>query len=195
MMVWVRGFSDAITNCCLGYRGWGRQDVFAAVDALLLPMYGADMRNRSVPVDTVLPHLNYRSLAEAIEWLGKTFGFVEHFRYGEPLAGAQLHLGAAWIMVGAARPGRTSPVEAGCWTQMLSIFVDDVDAHYARAKAAGAKIVEELHETEYGELQYGAIDCEGHRWLFAKHARDVSPEEWGAKVAERLEEWPIVSSR
>lgn len=145
------------------------------------------MRNRSVPVDTVLPHLNYKNLAEAIEWLGRVFGFAEHFRYGDPVAGAQLHLGAAWIMVGMARPGRTSPAELGGMTQMLTIFVDDVDGHYARTKAAGAKIVEELHETEYGERQYGAEDLEGHRWLFARHARDVSPQEWGAKVAEPLD--------
>jgi hypothetical protein len=46
--------------------------------------------------------------------------------------------------------------------------------------------VEELHETEYGERQYGVEDIEGHRWLFAKHARDVSPEEWGAKVTNPL---------
>jgi uncharacterized glyoxalase superfamily protein PhnB len=145
------------------------------------------MRNRSVPVDTVLPHLNYKNLAEAIEWLGRVFGFAEHFRYSDPVAGAQLHLGSAWIMVAMARPGRTSPAELGGMTQMLTIFVDDVDGHYARAKAAGAKIVEELHETEYGERQYGVEDPEGHRWLFARHTRDVSPQEWGAKVAEPLD--------
>ena len=146
-------------------------------------MYRASMRNRSVPVDTVLPHLFYRNLAEAMTWLTRSFGFEEHFRYGEPAAGAQMHLGAAWIMVGSARPGRTSPAEAGCSTQMLTIFVDDVDGHFARTKAAGAKIVEELHETEYGERQYGVEDLEGHRWVFARHARDAAPEEWGAKVA------------
>jgi len=58
----------------------------------------------------------------------------------------------------------------------------DVDAHYAKAREAGARIVEELHETEYGERQYGAEDMDGHLWLFSQHARDVSPEEWGATV-------------
>ena len=142
------------------------------------------MRNRSVPADTLIAHLFYKNLAAAIEWLKDTFGFEEHFRYGEPVAGAQLHLGEAWIMVGSARPGRTSPAEAGCMTQMLTIFVEGVDGHFARTKSAGAKIVEDLHETEYGERQYGVEDLEGHRWLFAWHARDVAPEEWGAKVAK-----------
>jgi uncharacterized glyoxalase superfamily protein PhnB len=61
--------------------------------------------------------------------------------------------------------------------------VDDVEAHYQRAKAAGAKIVEELNETPYGEFQYGVEDLDGHHWLFARHARDVNPKDWGAKLA------------
>jgi uncharacterized glyoxalase superfamily protein PhnB len=54
--------------------------------------------------------------------------------------------------------------------------------HFGRAKAAGAKIVEELNETMYGELQYGVEDLERHHWLFSRHARDVSPDEWGATI-------------
>ncbi len=42
------------------------------------------MRNRSVPVDTVLPHVAYGNVDEAIEWLTRVFGFREHYRYGEP---------------------------------------------------------------------------------------------------------------
>jgi uncharacterized glyoxalase superfamily protein PhnB len=65
------------------------------------------------------------------------------------------------------------------------VFVDDVDARFEKAKSAGARIVEELHETCYGERQYGVEDLDGHHWLFSRHARDVSPEEWGATVARR----------
>ncbi len=141
--------------------------------------------NRSVPANILLPHVVYQNLAEAIEWLSKTFGFVEHYRYGEPISGAQVHLGDAWIMVRQARPGCASPAQLGYGTQSLSIFVDDVDAHFRRTKSAGAKIVEDLHQTEYGELQYGVEDLDGHHWLFSRHARDVSPDEWGAKLARR----------
>jgi len=140
------------------------------------------LHNRSVPTDTVLPHLTYKDLPKAIEWLTATFGFVEHFRYGEPVQGAQLHLGNAWIMVNSVRPGRSSPIELGSNTQSLSVFVEDVEAHFSRAVDGGVKIVEELHETEYGELQYGAEDVEGHHWLFARHAHDVSPDAWGATI-------------
>ena len=157
---------------------------FAQFDGICRYVYLVAMRNRSVPADTVLPHVTYRNLDEAIGWLSKTFGFQEHYRYGEPVAGAMMHIGEAWVMAASARPGSASPAEAGCRTQMLTIFVEDVDGHFARTKASGATIFEELHETVYGERQYGAVDLEDHRWLFSRHARDVSPEEWGATVAK-----------
>jgi uncharacterized glyoxalase superfamily protein PhnB len=141
------------------------------------------LKNRSVPTDVVLPHVTYEDVANALVWLTRTFGFVEHFRYGEAggvVQGAQMHLGDAWIMLNSARPGLASPVEAGNRTQSLTIFVEDVDAHCERVRSAGARIVEDLHETVYGERQYGVEDLEGHYWLFSRHIRDVSPEEWGA---------------
>jgi uncharacterized glyoxalase superfamily protein PhnB len=131
----------------------------------------------------MLPHLVYQNVAGAIDWLTATFGFAEHYRYGDPAQGAQMHLGDAWIMLTSARAGRASPAQAGHWTQSLTVFVDDVDAHFERSKAAGAKIVEDLNETMYGERQYGVEDLEGHHWLFSRHAKDVSPEEWGATIA------------
>ena len=93
-----------------------------------------------------------------------------------------MYLGQAYIMLRSARQGCMIPAHLGYGTQNLTVFVEDVDAHYARAKEAGARIVEELRETEYGERQYGAEDLDGHLWLFSRHARDVSPEEWGARV-------------
>jgi len=141
------------------------------------------MTNRSVPVDTVLPHLTYRNVASAIAWLTEVFGFTEHYRYGEAPDGAQMYLGKAFIMLSTVRADRASPAQVSLRTQSLTVFVDDVDAHFVRAKSAGAKIVEELNETIYGERQYGAEDLDGHHWLFSRHARDVSPDEWGAKIA------------
>jgi uncharacterized glyoxalase superfamily protein PhnB len=143
------------------------------------------LANRSVPVDTVLPHITYRHLPEAMDWLSGTFGFFEHFRYGDPVSGAQLRLGNAYIMVRAARGDYRSPAELGFGTQSLTIFIEDVERHHEHSKAAGARIVEDLHETEYGELQYGVEDLEGHHWLFSRHARDVAPEAWGAMIAQR----------
>jgi uncharacterized glyoxalase superfamily protein PhnB len=134
----------------------------------------------------MLAHITYQNVLDAIAWLTKTFGFIEHYRYGEPggaVSGAQMHLGEAWIMLRSARPGEVSPMQVGHSTQSLTVFVEDVDGHYERTKSAGAKIVEELHETCYGERQYGVRDLDDHHWLFSRHARDVSPAEWGATIA------------
>jgi len=146
-------------------------------------------KNRSVPADSVLPHIHYRNLGEAMAWLTEAFGFAEHYRYGDGPSGAQMWAGKAAIQVRQARPGQKSPAELGYGTQSLTIFVDDVDAHCQRAKRAGAKIVEEPHETEYGEYQYAAEDLDGHHWLFSRHARDCSPEEWGAVVKPAQTSW------
>ena len=140
------------------------------------------LRNRSVPVDTVLPHVTYKNLPEAIAWLTSTLKFIEHYRYGDPVSGAQIHLDNAWIMVRAARGDYRSPAELGFGTQSLTVFLENVEEHYARSKASGVAIVEDLHETEYGELQYAITDPEGHHWLFSRHARDVSPDTWGATL-------------
>ena len=144
------------------------------------------IRNRSVPTDSILPHIQYQNVADAIAWLSSTFGFTEHYRYGEagePVRGAQMSLGNACVMLNAAGGGGASPSQIGHHTQSLTVFVDDVDAHFEATKAAGARIVEELHETCYGERQYGVEDFDGHHWLFSQHARDVSPDEWGATMA------------
>ena len=82
------------------------------------------------------------------------------------------------------KPEQATPAQLGYGTQSLTIFVDDVDSHYAKARSEGANIVEELHETVYGERQYGVVDLDGHHWLFSRHARDLSPDEWGAVIAK-----------
>ncbi|MGH9018483.1 MAG: VOC family protein, partial [Acidimicrobiales bacterium] len=55
------------------------------------------------------------------------------------------------------------------------VYVDDVDAHYATAKAAGAHIVRPLADQFYGDRTYAAEDPEGHQWSFARHVRDPAP--------------------
>jgi uncharacterized glyoxalase superfamily protein PhnB len=138
--------------------------------------------NRSVPASALLAHVAYQELPAAIDWLTRTFGFAEHYRYGDPISGAQMHLGNAWIMAKQAKPGMSSPLKLGYGTQSLTIFVEDVEAHFEHSKSAGATIVEDLHETIYGEFQYGVVDLDGHHWLFSRHAHDIDPAHWGAKV-------------
>ena len=139
--------------------------------------------NRSVPTDSMLAHLVYRDVAKASHWLTRVFGFVEDYRYGDPVSGVQMHLGSALIMLTGPRNGTESPTTLGFNTQTLTLFVKDVDAHFARSKDQGAHIWEDLHETVYGERQYGVKDLDSHRWLFSQHAHDVDPAAWGATVA------------
>lgn len=72
--------------------------------------------NRSVPTNVLLPHLVYQDVGAAIDWLSTTFGFVEHYRYGDPEnpQGAQIRYGEhAWMMLSRAREDRTSPDQLG----------------------------------------------------------------------------------
>ena len=86
-------------------------------------------------------------------------------------------------MLNAARPGYRSPAELGFGTQSLTVFVEDVEAHFCAQRRPAPGSSRTMHETGYGELQYGVEDLEGHHWLFSRHARNVSPLEWGASIA------------
>src|SRR5580698_6073118 len=103
--------------------------------------------NRSVPTNIVLPHIAYPDVVEAIEWLTRTFGFSEHFRYGQPVSGAQMHLGNAWFMLKRSPREHSTPTQLRYGTQSLTVFLDDVDSHYEKSKSAGARILEDPHET------------------------------------------------
>ena len=147
--------------------------------------------NRSVPTDVVLPHITYQDVEEAIAWLRGAFGFVEHYRYGNPVSGAQMSAGNALLMLNRAQDQREVPKRLGFGTQSLTVFIEDIESHFERAKSFGVTILEDLHETEYGERQYAARDLDGHHWLFSRHARDLSPDQWGATVAHR----PVVTPK
>ena len=127
---------------------------------------------------TVIPAMRYRDAPAAIEWLGKAFGFEKHLVVpGEngTIAHAQLTFGNGMIMLGSARNdefGRLvkPPQEiGGAGTQSAYVIVDDVDAHYARAKAAGAEIIMEVEDQSYGGRLYACRDPEGHLWNFGSY--------------------------
>ncbi len=105
------------------------------------------MRNRSVPTDTVLPNITYRNLSAAVLWFTATFGFVEHYRYGDENgqpSGVQMHLDRAWIMLNSTRTERSSPAQNQSRVPLFTVFVYDVDTHFARTTAAGAASKENL---------------------------------------------------
>ncbi|MGA8278004.1 MAG: VOC family protein [Rhodanobacteraceae bacterium] len=127
---------------------------------------------------TIIPCLRYRDAKAAIEWLCKAFGLDRNAVYEDDegkVMHAQLTFGNGMIMLGTvsdnefgrhmAQPDETGGRE----TQCPCVIVADCDGHYARAKAAGAEIVDELETKEYGGNGYSCRDLEGHLWYFGSY--------------------------
>jgi uncharacterized glyoxalase superfamily protein PhnB len=134
----------------------------------------------------ITPYLLYEDVAEALDFLGRAFGFKETLRFtGEEgyVNHAEAWLGDAQIYLGDPGEQYKNPKRLGQETVGLYVLVDDVDAHYARAKAAGAEILAEPEDQEYGDRRYTARDLEGHHWFFAQQIRHPEPEDWGATVS------------
>lgn len=144
------------------------------------------MINRSAPAATVVPVLVYEDVSKALEFLVGAFGFTERLRAGRPggrIMHAQLVVGNGAIIIGAQGGEFRAPGSSGV-SLYVTVHVDDADAHCARAKAFGARIVQEPADQPFGERQYTAEDLAGYRWTFSQSIADVAPESWGAVVAE-----------
>jgi uncharacterized glyoxalase superfamily protein PhnB len=118
---------------------------------------------------TLYPSMRYRDAPAAIEFLKKAFGFEERQVIANPdgtIAHAELSLGPSILMLGSARDDMFGKRVGDGW---LYVAVDDADAHHDRAKAAGAQIVSELHDTDYGSRDYHARDPEGNWWMFGTY--------------------------
>ena len=122
---------------------------------------------------TVIPCLRYRDAPAAIEWLCQTFDFEKQLVVpgeGNMIEHAQLSFGNGMIMLGSvieSEFGRLmkQPDEiGGAETQSPYLIVNDADVVYAKAKAAGAKIVMEIKDEDYGGRGFSCRDLEGHLW-------------------------------
>ena len=122
---------------------------------------------------TVMPAMRYRDANAAIDWLCNVLGFEKHAVYpgpGNTVGHAELTLGGGMIMLGSERDdaygrGFKSPRDAGdVETRSAYVVVKDVDEVYARAKAAGGRIVREIQNTDYGSREFTVKDPEGHSW-------------------------------
>jgi uncharacterized glyoxalase superfamily protein PhnB len=88
---------------------------------------------------------------------------------------AQLQLGTNVIMLGSARSDDSieSPQALGAATQALYVWVDNVDAHFERARSAGAAITSPPEDTDFGSRDYHVCDPEGHLWIFGTYLPDA----------------------
>ena len=123
--------------------------------------------------------LGYKNADAAVDWLVRAFGFKEHAVYRDEagkVVHAELSFGNGMIMIGPDGGGEfgkmvmTMPQRAGgrC-TQTIYVIVDDVDAHFARASAAGAETLIAPRGEDYGGRSYSVRDPEGHAWSFGSY--------------------------
>lgn len=127
---------------------------------------------------TIVPCLRYRDAPAAIEWLCKTFGFEEQLVVPDGnggIAHAQLSFGNGMVMLGSVQPNAygelmKQPEEVGGGnTQSIYAIVQDADRVYDRARAAGAQIVIEIKDEDYGGRGFSCRDPEGHVWTLGTY--------------------------
>ena len=123
----------------------------------------------------ITPYLYYEDVDRALKFLAKAFGLRKH---GAQMRGpdgkinhAAMKLGDALIMMGRPASGYRNPKRLGQTTQSLYINVSGIDKHFEGARKAGATVIEEPTNTEYGHRRYGVTDPEGHEWYFAQVIR------------------------
>ncbi len=139
---------------------------------------------RAIPegMHTITPHLVCDGAAAAIDFYQKAFGAVEQGRLAGPngkLMHAMLRIGDSALMLVDQFPewGSMGPAALKGTPVTLHLYVDDVDAAFAKAVAAGATVKMAVADMFWGD-RYGMVtDPFGHQWSLATHQRDVSPEE------------------
>ena len=123
----------------------------------------------------LFPFLRYRDAPAAIDWLVKAFAFKELMvvpNENGTVAHAEVEFGSGVMMLASARDDELrikSPRDLGAVSGGIYVYVEDVDAHCERARAAGAEIVRGTEETDYGSREYTARDLDGHLWSFGTY--------------------------
>jgi uncharacterized glyoxalase superfamily protein PhnB len=117
-------------------------------------------------IPNIIPAMRFADPDAALEWLSQAFGFTQRAVHRDEQAvvrHAEMSLGDGAIMFGHGDPRSHS----------IYVAVEDADAHYARARAAGAEITRELQDTPYGSREYSARDLEGNTWRFGTYRPEL----------------------
>jgi uncharacterized glyoxalase superfamily protein PhnB len=134
------------------------------------------LSNRSMPGSVVIPELAYPDIGEAVDWLCSAFGFTLRIRMGDHRAQLNAGDGGAVVLI--------EQTQGISLRTAIMVRVEDVDAHYERARRSGGRITREPTDYPYGERQYNIEDFAGHHWSFSQSIADVDPREWGGTPAE-----------
>jgi uncharacterized glyoxalase superfamily protein PhnB len=138
------------------------------------------MNNKMWDAPDIVPSITYTDILCAVEWLERVFGFRERVP-----ARLQWPSGSmTWIEAGNSLFNISTADET--WGQasgpnsgfVMKAYVDNIDRHFARAKAEGAKVISEPHDGFWGGRIYRALDQEGNRWEISQGGRDLAVECW-----------------
>src|SRR5260370_33769663 len=137
---------------------------------------------------TATPYLIIKDAAQAIEFYKKAFGATEVIRFAQPdgkIGHAEIKVGDSHIMLADEFPemGARSPQSFGGSPVSILLYVEDVDAVFTQAVAAGAAVQRPVADQFYGDRTGGVKDPFGHMWYIATHVEDVSPEEMKKRAA------------
>jgi PhnB protein len=150
----------------------------------------AEMAAKPIPdgYHSVTPYLIVDGAAEAIRWYGEAFGATEALRLpmGDKIGHAEIRIGDSFVMLSDEWPdyGKLGPRARGGATSSLMIYVEDADAAFERAVAAGAAVEQPLTDQFYGDRSGTVTDPFGHSWTIATHVEDVPEEEMQRRMAE-----------
>lgn len=124
------------------------------------------------PNQRITPYLYYRNLDRALQWLADAFGWHEKSRAvgpdGKPFHAEMQVAPDAIVMMGCPGSDYRNPRDLGHVTQSLYIRVQDLDSLFARARRAGAQVIEQPADHEYGDRRCALEDGEGHQFFFAE---------------------------
>jgi len=147
------------------------------------------MSVKAVPAGhhTVAPYLAIKNGVEALEFYKMAFGAIESYKLIMPdgrLGHAEIRLGDSVIMLADEFPefGGKAPPTLGGSPVSIHLYVDDVDAFFKKAVAAGAKERKPVMDQFYGDRSGQLEDPYGHLWWVATHKEDVPPEELQKRV-------------
>lgn len=144
---------------------------------------------------TVTPYLFVRGAARAIDFYKQAFDAGELMRMPGPggkVMHAELQIGDSMIMLADEFPemGALAPEAVGGSPVMIALYVNDVDAAFNRAVAAGAKPLRAVADQFYGDRSGALVDPFGHKWNISTHIEDVTPEEMTRRMEAMMKSGP-----
>ena len=141
---------------------------------------------------TVTPQLVLDHAADAIEWYKKALGAEEVSRFAGPdgaIMHADIRIGGSHIMLNDPVMGTKGPKAMGGSPASLWLYVEDCDALFNRAIAAGGKQTMPMADQFWGDRCGGFTDPHGYSWTIATHKEDLAPEEMRKRGEEFMKQF------